>query len=601
MTIYSKNNRLKAFVSIFLLLLLFIIPLSYAATGTYTLPDAKETISIKEDGLTTITDEITYSITGTVNGVTRIIPISGQQQISNIQVETPGYYNKVEVENNNNQVTIKIWLYTDEAKTQKLSDSNVKVIFHYNIEKGVKIYNDIAEFQYMSWGNGWNQEIQRLNTIIEIPGSNKDTEYWNNPDTFVESSTWTSDNTLTTTYNNIPAETTAEQRILMPKSYFKTSTYADVINKDAKTQIEQDQQKYEQKQSFNNTLPIIPSLLSVIMIITPVLMYIKWGRDPKITYHADYESQIPTNDSPVFVNAMIPGIVDELTPDAFTSTLLDLIDRKYFKIVHSNQEDTVIRRYNKDTSNLKLHETDILDFLKQFENDKQQISLNSISEDSYTVQKFVNAWKIDALKDVPLSRVNRYFNKSKENYMSGYNILAILMAVIFILALSCFASGPLVFIGIVLSVILIIEQIVIFFFVDTPLGTWTPEGKEFHDKWKNFEKYIKDFSLIKERPPESIQVWGKFLVYATALGCADEVTKNMKKYMEFNNISESLLYDLDVVSIGYFWGMYNMRRVFIPMGFNNPDFGNSGFDTGSFGDIGGPGSGGFGGGGGGVF
>jgi uncharacterized membrane protein len=184
--------------------------------------------------------------------------------------------------------------------------------------------------------------------------------------------------------------------------------------------------------------------------------------------------------------------------------------------------------------------------------------------------------------------------------MSGYNILAIFLAIAFILALLMFATGPMVIIGIILSVLVIIEQIVIFLFVDTPLGTWTSEGKEFHDRWKNFEKYIKDFSLIKEHPPASIQVWGKFLVYATALGCADEVSKNMKKYIEFNNIPEAMIYSSDVVSLGYFWGFHHMRNTFIPLGINS-GFENSGLDTGSFGDIGGPGSGGFGGGGGGVF
>ena len=164
-----------------------------------------------------------------------------------------------------------------------------------------------------------------------------------------------------------------------------------------------------------------------------------------------------------------------------------------------------------------------------------------------------------------------------------------------------FAKGPLVFVGIILSILVIIEQIVIFLFIDTPLGTWTPEGKEFHDRWKNFEKYIKDFSLIKEHPPASIQVWGKFLVYATALGCADEVSKNMKKYIEFKNLPENIIYDSDILYLCYFWGFHHIRTTFIPMGINNTDFGNSGFDTGSFGDIGGPGSGGFGGGGGGVF
>jgi len=595
-----NNSRIKLFISVILLLMFLITPLSFAATGSYSLPNAKETIVVQDDATTVITDEITYSISGTVNGVTKIIPLSGEQSITNIFVETPGYYNTLEVENSSNQVTFRVWLYKDPQRTQKVSDEDVKVIYHYNFIKGVKVYNDIAELQYMSWGNGWDKPIDSLTTNIQIPGPNKETEYWNNPDTYVESSTWTNDNTLTTTFKDIPAETSAEQRILMPKSYFKSNENADVINKDAKAQIEQDQEKYQSEVSFKNDMPLIPAILSVILMILPVGMFLKWGRNPKILYNADYESQIPTDDSPVFINAMIPGIIEELDENAFTATLLDLIDKKYYKMVINNEEDTILRRMNKEISNLKLHEIDIIEFLKRFENEKQQISLKTISKDAYTVQKFVHAWKIDAMRDVPVTKVSQYYNKSKENLMSGYNILAIFLAIVFILALLMFATGPMVIIGIILSVLVIIEQIVIFLFIDTPLGTWTPEGKQFHDRWKNFEKYIKDFSLIKEHPPASIQVWGKFLVYATALGCADEVSKNMKKYMEFRNLPENIIYDSDVASLGYFWGFHHMRNTFIPLGVNN-GLESTGFDTGSFGDIGGPGSGGFGGGGGGVF
>ncbi len=596
-----NNSRMKLVISFILLLMLLIMPFSFAATGSYSLPSAKETILVQDDGTTVITDEITYSITGSVNGVTKIIPLSGQQSLTDISVETPGYYNTLDIEESASSVTIKVWLYKDAQKTQKISDEDVKVIYHYNFLKGVKIYNDIAELQYMSWGNGWDQQIDSLITDIQIPASNQEIEYWNNPDTYVESSTWTNDHTLTTVYKNIPAQTGAEQRILMPKSYFTSTQNADVINKDAKAQIERDQEKYLNDISFKYNISLIPAILSLIMLILPVGMFLKWGRNPKILYKADYESQVPTDDSPVFVNAMIPGIIEEVNEDAFTSTLLDLIDRKYYKMIISNEEDTILRRLDKQTSNLKLHEIDIIEFLKRFENEKHQISLKSISEDSSNVHQFVNAWKIDAMRDVPVTKVSKYYDKSKENLMSGYNILAIFMAVVFILALLIYATGPLVIIGLVLSVLLIIEQIAIFLFVDTPLGRWTPEGKEFHDKWKNFEKYIKDFSLIKEHPPASIQVWGKFLVYATALGCADEVSKNMKKYIEFKNLPETVIYDSDVVSLGYFWGFHHMRNTFIPVGINNSGFEDTGFDTGSFGDIGGPGSGGFGGGGGGVF
>ena len=68
-----NNSRIKLFLLVMLLLIFFITPLSFAATGSYSLPEAKETIVVQDDGTTVITDEITYSISGTVNGVTKII------------------------------------------------------------------------------------------------------------------------------------------------------------------------------------------------------------------------------------------------------------------------------------------------------------------------------------------------------------------------------------------------------------------------------------------------------------------------------------------------------------------------------------------------
>ena len=593
------NNRMKFIVSIALLLIFIIMPLSFAAS--YSLPEAVEHIKVKDDGTTTITDNITYSISGQVNGVTRIIPLSGKQSITNLEVETPGYYNTVEVQTTSNQQKIKVWLYKDEAKTQKVSDTEVTVIFHYDLLKGVKIYNDIAELQYMSWGNGWEESLNKLTTYIEIPGSSKEVEYWNNPDTYLKESTWTQDNVLTSQYTGIPSQTSVEQRLLMPKSYFTSTANADVINKDAKQQIEKDQKDYKNQQDFNNMLWSIPAILSAIMLVLPAGMYMLWGRNPKIAYDLDYESQIPTDDSPVFVNAMIPGIVEEIDGNAFTATLLDLIDRKYYKMVVSNEEDTILRRIDRDTAELKQYEIDIIEFLQDFEDEGQKLSLNTLTEYDSSLRDFMDAWKIDAYSEVPRTRVRQLYDKSKENLMSGYNILALFLGVAFLFGLLMFATGPFVMIGYILAILLIIEQLMLFFFVDTPLGRWTSEGKEFHDRWKNFEKYIKDYSLIKQRPPASVQVWGKYLVYATALGCADKVTENMKKYVAHSNRSEDILLGSDVVSLGYFWGFYHINRVFVPIGFNSSNFEDTGFGTGSFGDIGGLGSGGFGGGGGGVF
>lgn len=59
-------------------------------------------------------------------------------------------------------------------------------------------------------------------------------------------------------------------------------------------------------------------------------------------------------------------------------------------------------------------------------------------------------------------------------------------------------------------------------------GRWTREGREYYLKWMNFSRYLSDFSLLSEYPPESVVVWEKYLIYATALGVAEKVISTLQ-------------------------------------------------------------------------
>ena len=587
------QGNLKKFAIILLILTFLLAPVSFAE-GEYSLPSVEKHINVLDDGTTSISEDVTYSVSGTINGVYRDVSLSGQQRIENISVETPGYYNTVEVLNSSNKVTIKVYLYKDEAKTEKVSDENVRVIYHYNFIKGVKIYNDIAELQYMSWGSDWDSSVDSLTTYIQIPGSHDNIEMWNNPPYLVKESSWTSDNTLKTVYDEIDSGQSAEQRILIPKDYFKSTENADVINKDAKAQIEKDQQDYLNNINNHNILMEILSVILVLAIITPVGVYLKYGREPKIDYNAKYEMDLPTNHSPVYVNTVVKDSVGETDIYGFQATLMNLIDKGYYKVISSNEEDTIIKQKDRDISSLQQYETDILDYLSRYADKGGLISLKNIGENGDPTQfsKFMDAWKIDVNKEVNSLEIRNLFNDRGNNVMSLISALSLLGGI----AISLYAyitHGEFNLITLILAVVLVIESVIIFVLPNTILGQWTPKGKEFHDKWKNFEKYLKDYSLIKEYPPASVQVWGKYLVYATALGCADEVSKNMKKYFKSINLPEEEYYASDAV----FFSMYG-GHMLMYSSFHNLDSPNS--DTGSFGDIGDIG-GGFGGGGGGTF
>lgn len=587
------QGNLKKFAIILLILTFLLAPVSFAE-GEYSLPSVEKHINVLDDGTTNISEDVTYSVSGTVNGVYRDVSISGQQRIENISVETPGYYNTVEVLNSSNKVTIKVYLYKDEAKTQKVSDENVRVIYHYNFIKGVKIYNDIAELQCMSWGSDWDSSVDSLTTYIRIPGSHDNVEMWNNPPYIVKESSWTSDNTLKTVYDEIGSGQSAEQRILIPKDYFKSTENADVINKDAKAQIEKDQQDYLNNINNHNILMEILSVLLVLAIVTPVGVYLKYGREPKISYNAKYEMDLPTNHSPVYINTIVKGSVGETDIYGFQAVLMNLIDKGYYKVINSNEDDTILKQKDRDTSSLQQYETDILDYLSGYADKGGLISLKNIGENGDPVRfgTFMDAWKIDVNREVNGLEIRNLFNDKGNNVMSLIGVLS-LIGGIAVGAYAYLTYGDFNLITLILAVVLVIESVIVFVLPNTVLGQWTPEGKEFYDKWKNFERYIKDYSLIKEYPPASVQVWGKYLVYATALGCADEVSKNMKKYFKSIDLPEEEYYASDAV----FFSMYG-GHMLMYSSFHNLDSPST--DTGSFGDIGDIG-GGFGGGGGGTF
>ena len=590
------NNHIKKSILLLLIILFITIPLSYSSSSQYSLDNVNKDIVIRDDGACVITEDISYNIHDNINGVYRTILLSGAQSIDNISVETPGYYNTLEVVNSTNNVTLKVWLYSDEAKTRQVNPGVVRVIYHYNFNKAVKVYNDVAEFQYMSWDKYWDSSVDNLTESIHIPGSNRNVEYWNNPPHSVNESTWTTDNTLTVKFNKMDSNQQSEQRILMPKDYIKSTQNADVINKDAKSQIEQDQKSYLFKESIGDNFGYIAAIISTILMAIPLAIYLRFGRNRNSIYHNQEESQIPTDDKPLLVNMLLNGQVGEVNADGYNATLLDLIDKKYFKLIHSDQTDTIIRPTDKDLSGLRRYELDVYDYVLSFGDENNHISFKNMLADSSSFSKFMNAWIIDTSHEFSSLDIRRYYDDKASTYTAYCSYASFVIAIILLfMAIFVFKGGLTNLIAIVFAGLLLVVSVVLFIMPNTIMGCWTKEGSIFHDRWTNFKKYLLDYSLIMERPPASIQVWGKYLVYATALGCADEVRQNMIKHFNQTNVSSEMLTDLPVLYLANNYGFGHMFYYGIPGHIDTPDIG------GSFGDIGGPGSGGFGGGGGGVF
>jgi len=132
--------------------------------------------------------------------------------------------------------------------------------------------------------------------------------------------------------------------------------------------------------------------------------------------------------------------------------------------------------------------------------------------------------------------------------MSIFGMVTLIAAVVYFIALSNYFpsnSFPLVSninILVILSGFFGLVMIIFSGAFEKVLGRWTPEGRLYYKRWTNFEKYLTDFSALKEHPPESIKIWDSYLVYATALGVAEEVLKNMSLVVPSEQLKASHFY-----------------------------------------------------------
>ncbi|WP_040681673.1 DUF2207 domain-containing protein [Methanobrevibacter boviskoreani] len=589
--------------------ILIILTIALALIPTITADDDRSyditrgivNLTVDSNGNLQVLETYTYDFKGTFHGVNREIPVKDGEGLTNYSVTTDGAYNSVSVSNEDNYKEFTVNLYKDPAKTQAISDCEVNVTYNYTMKNTVKIYNDVGEVQYKVWGGEWDQGISNFTACLNVPSRNG-VEYWINPKNFDGTSKWTQ-NTLQLHTDYRESDEYIELRAAIPRSEFNPNpTDGNIINKNGLDEIKKIQSEYNTKYDIANMGCVSTIILEFIYIVSVVGIYLKYGREPKIEYNGIYEREPPTDDSPTFINAMIPDRfknVGDLNDNGFKACIMELINDGYLKIVNrdnitENKSNNIrLEVTDKDQSNLEFYQKHAINILKGFmyngvidfkmmENDLKN------EENAERFNNVYRAWKTSFIsRNIPESIKREYFDDTGSVYIMILSLIILVTGII----LGYFLFGTnveLESIGFVGSIALIASGIIGLLLPSTFGGRWSNEGKEFEMKWLNFKKYLNDYSLIKEYPPESIEIWNKYLIYATALGVAKTVEKAMNS-IAYNNITDSYYYNNDVFMFSYFGGM-NALESAITTGINT-------INTYDIGDIGG----GSGGGGGGAF
>ncbi|MBR5502876.1 MAG: DUF2207 domain-containing protein [Methanobrevibacter sp.] len=580
--------------------IILLASVSAASAVDYSLTNAVVDLDVASNGLLNVNEIISYHFDSSPNGVYRDIPLKKGQTLENLEVYVDGAYAEYQLIDQGSTQRVKVYLYTDSTKKHKLSSgSDIDLILNYDITHAVKIYNDVGEIQYKVWGDEWEEDLNHIQATVHFP-QKKELQYWINPYNNNVEATWSGD-TLEITGGPVYDGKYVEARAIIPLSEFTSDApYAQHIDKNGKDEIIKVQNSDKSYNDFFNGILSIVDGIAALLCALPALIYLKFGREPKTDYQAIYEHEPPTDDPPAYVNAMIGSFtksVGKVNEEGFQATIMDLINRG--KLGVKSEQDTDFTKTTiltvKSTEGLEPFERQVINILKRYELNGE-ISL-SYMQDSLKGESEARAFKdkydtwCENFESEYLSedKFSRFFDSTGSDYLDSFGVCAIGIAVLlFVVAffIDVLNSG----LTMIMAFILAAVGVVSLMLPSGIAGKYTDEGKLYEEKWMKFKKFLEDYSLIKEHPPESIAIWNKYLVYATALGVADEVYDAMKMEVYGGDSSRFTTNDLFMF---YYLGGNN----FISDSFSTASSTISAADNSSVGGIGG----GSGGGGGGAF
>lgn len=198
--------------------------------------------------------------------------------------------------------------------------------------------------------------------------------------------------------------------------------------------------------------------------------------------------------------------------------LTDLCNRKIIEIKKKDKEIYV--KINKSKEGLDKTEKDFIDILRFFEK-------NSKKEGDYFLLK---ASKINWMKRNELGTMYSVFssniNKSKKEFLSAMGIVFLMLSTVICLLISF--SFAVFSIGIFLFAILSIFFVLGITAKSSILIKFKGDYFLEYQKWQSFKRFLKSSPSMKLHGHKGTILWGEFLVYATALGVADKVLKEMK-------------------------------------------------------------------------
>lgn len=324
------------------------------------------------------------------------------------------------------------------------------------------------------------------------------------------------------TFRNVPPNSFVEGRYVFPK----LSSIQDVRYQDVSLQ---EILKYERDYTLKNAFGLaLTATYTLFVVFFPFYLYKKFGTEFSVTYDAEYEREIPYSDPPDVVNGVVKRLCSLPDEDGLNALLLNAVKEKRAEFITSQNGQIVGVSFatNSDDPLLKIFDGFIHDGKLDFDAFKKAVQREP------NARKFLASyrkWQQSVFNEIKeRNLMDEKGNRIAKSFAAFFALFVPILVLILTSRLD--PAFRTLFDYVRMCMFLCISAgITVLSMKKDVFSRWTKEGLLYYLRWKNFEKFLLDFSALSSYPPASVAIWDEYIVYAAALGIAKAVAENFKK------------------------------------------------------------------------
>ena len=420
----------------------------------------------------------------------------------------------------------------------------------YTVEDAIGKYNDYAELYWQLVGADFAIDADKITGTITLPKEvekQEDILVWGHTEGLNGEIHATNTNTVKFEVNNFESGRFVEVRVLFPTQIISNSgrmysenRYDSVIEEESKwaKQANARRQWEEIEEEVITVFVVFLVLALCIIFIEKAVKYSKklnnmkkYKPDQTLDYFRDLPEKEVTPGEALYLLQEPYNTFSNYFGKIFSATLLNLDLKGYIDLRVEKEEkkkDKIyIKQLKEADDNVKKDEKEILEFIKKASKKKEEIEIkqleNYISSHGSSIVKLIKRNQENIEKQ--LEQEGKIDLTQKTEYIDYSGIAGVYY--VFAIITLAFAFP--------LAIVFLIDGILCSK-IKKNCNVLTQKGIDCKEKWKGLKKYMEDFSLLKEKEVPAIEVWEKYLVYATAFGIAEKVLKQLKTV--YPNIDE---------------------------------------------------------------